>query len=306
MEKDTIKSVIIEHVHIDGIWNKFTVDFILDKDVNILVGDNGVGKTTILNIMAQISNNTINETPRLAQSFTSAEIEYSDGYKAIVKTTTEGTKSISWLHQGTPVKYDDVYMLLDVVSTFDNSKYPESIASKIKAVHSDAESELDIMAYQQIDLLYKYVAMLSKLSRKLTQEGKAEMAEAIYSQYDRMKKFCNELFSDKTWHEDDEDGTIMFQSNDDKDVLKLTQLSSGEKQILILLISTLVQNGRNVITFWDEPEISLHIAWQQVLISIMRELNPNMQIIMATHSPSILHDGWEMRPINVNSIKTRG
>lgn len=305
MEKDTLRSVIIKHVHIDGVWNKYVIDFYLDRDVNILVGDNGVGKTTILNIMAQVSNNSINENKRISNSFRSAKIEYSDGYKAIVKTTENGDKYISWSKDDIEVSYEDIYMYMDVVSTFDSTQYPESIVSKIKDVHSDAESELDIMTYRQIDFLYKYIAFMSKVSRKLVQDGNTQMAEEIYSQYDKMKKYCNELFSDKTWYEDDKDGTIMFQSKDDNTVLKLPQLSSGEKQMLILLINTLTQNGRDVITFWDEPEISLHIAWQQVLINIMRELNPNMQIIMATHSPSILHDGWEMRPINVNRIKER-
>jgi predicted ATP-dependent endonuclease of OLD family len=46
------------------------------------------------------------------------------------------------------------------------------------------------------------------------------------------------------------------------------------------------------ILLMDEPEISLHIGWQQRLIDIIRELNPNCQLIIATHSPSIFGEGW--------------
>ena len=42
----------------------------------------------------------------------------------------------------------------------------------------------------------------------------------------------------------------------------------------------------------DEPEISLHIEGQQRLITLRRTLNPNVQIILCTHSPAINMDGW--------------
>jgi len=38
----------------------------------------------------------------------------------------------------------------------------------------------------------------------------------------------------------------------------------------------------------DEPELSLHVLWQEKLISSLRGLNPNAQIISATHSPDIV------------------
>ena len=42
----------------------------------------------------------------------------------------------------------------------------------------------------------------------------------------------------------------------------------------------------------DEPEISLHIEWQQRLIDLIRRLNPHVQIILSTHSPALIMDGW--------------
>jgi predicted ATPase len=70
------------------------------------------------------------------------------------------------------------------------------------------------------------------------------------------------------------------------------QLSSGEKQMLIILLTVLVQNKQPYTLFMDEPEISLHIEWQQKLISLIRKLNPNAQIILTTHSPAVIMDGW--------------
>lgn len=69
--------------------------------------------------------------------------------------------------------------------------------------------------------------------------------------------------------------------------VEITKLSSGEKQLLILLIEALLQRQRTCIFLADEPELSLHIAWQRRIVRAIRELNPNAQVIVATHSPEI-------------------
>tara|TARA_R110002020_G_scaffold298965_2_gene514765 strand:- start:1942 stop:3222 length:1281 start_codon:yes stop_codon:yes gene_type:complete len=64
-------------------------------------------------------------------------------------------------------------------------------------------------------------------------------------------------------------------------------LSSGEKQLLILLTEALLQEGKEFIYIADEPELSLHISWQRMILPSLVELNPNAQLIVATHSPEI-------------------
>jgi predicted ATP-dependent endonuclease of OLD family len=53
-----------------------------------------------------------------------------------------------------------------------------------------------------------------------------------------------------------------------------------------------VEDQQPYVLFMDEPEISLHIEWQQKLISLIRELNPNAQILLTTHSPAVIMNGW--------------
>ena len=69
--------------------------------------------------------------------------------------------------------------------------------------------------------------------------------------------------------------------------IPLEKISSGEKQLFILLTETLLQKSNPFIFFADEPELSLHIEWQTKIISSINELNQNSQIIVATHSPEI-------------------
>lgn len=70
-------------------------------------------------------------------------------------------------------------------------------------------------------------------------------------------------------------------------VIDHNALSSGEKQLLILLIETLLQKSEPYIFITDEPELSLHVAWQRQIIPAIRKLNINAQVIAATHSPEV-------------------
>ena len=86
------------------------------------------------------------------------------------------------------------------------------------------------------------------------------------------------------------------------DILTFRQLSSGEKQILIILLTVLVQNREPYVLLMDEPEISLHIEWQQRLLDLVVDLNPNAQVIITTHSPAVIMNGWMDRVTDVEDI----
>jgi len=68
----------------------------------------------------------------------------------------------------------------------------------------------------------------------------------------------------------------------------LASLSSGEKHLLRILVQVLLIGESSLMI--DEPEISMHIDWQKVLINSMRTLNSDAQLIFATHSPEIMAD----------------
>ncbi|GAB02145.1 hypothetical protein ACT4_025_01070 [Acinetobacter sp. NBRC 100985] len=68
----------------------------------------------------------------------------------------------------------------------------------------------------------------------------------------------------------------------------MNELSSGEKQLLIILGQALLQEQKQTIYIADEPELSLHLKWQTSLTNAITTLNPKAQIIFATHSPDIV------------------
>ena len=68
------------------------------------------------------------------------------------------------------------------------------------------------------------------------------------------------------------------------------ELSSGEKQIIIMIAHLIFEEAQKTsgIFIIDEPELSLHIAWQEIFVQSIMQASPNTQFILATHSPSII------------------
>lgn len=95
-------------------------------------------------------------------------------------------------------------------------------------------------------------------------------------------------------------GSIFLQQYEEELDPKL--LSSGEKQMLCVLLVVYLQDGMPAVLFMDEPEVSLHMDWQQRLISTIRTLNPHVQIILTTHSPAIIMNGWMDKVTEVSDI----
>jgi predicted ATPase len=68
--------------------------------------------------------------------------------------------------------------------------------------------------------------------------------------------------------------------------ISLQSLSSGERQLLQILLLTL--SGRTSSVIVDEPELSMHVDWQLRLVESMRLVNPECQLVLATHSPEVM------------------
>lgn len=105
----------------------------------------------------------------------------------------------------------------------------------------------------------------------------------IFSQITLFTEILSEFINDKSFSFSH--GDLRIEAHEDE--IHYDSLSSGEKQLLILFIETLMQKQNPYIFLTDEPELSLHIAWQRKIIPAIKKLNPNAQIIAATHSPEV-------------------
>ena len=124
------------------------------------------------------------------------------------------------------------------------------------------------------------------------------------SQYDDIKKKIElflEIINDRTPFSNKEmsissEGRVCFKpkeiSSKSGNEIELEDLSSGEKHDFILFYELLFKSDERSIFLIDEPEISLHVAWQVEYVKIIEDICGinNMQIIIATHSPDIVND----------------
>lgn len=137
----------------------------------------------------------------------------------------------------------------------------------------------------------------------------------LFKEYENKKKFMleplnmfwrsvEEFMNGKTFALDTNNGKIKIglnEGNDEDKDIDITSLSSGEKQLFILLAETLLQKGVTHLFVADEPELSLHIGWQRIILEKILELNPKAQLIVATHSPEIA-SSFPDNIINMKSI----
>ena len=125
------------------------------------------------------------------------------------------------------------------------------------------------------------------------QSGRSDAAAEAQAISEPKKKFqdmLDDLFADTGKTVDRTENEIRFSQIGE--TLYPYQLSSGEKQMLAILLTVLIEDGRPYVLFMDEPEVSLHVEWQKRLIDLILELNENVQIILATHSPAVVMNGW--------------
>ena len=86
---------------------------------------------------------------------------------------------------------------------------------------------------------------------------------------------------------DPEEKLPIFQNSAGKS-FDINHLSSGEKQVFVRALALKMLNANNSIILIDEPEISMHPAWQQRIMRVYEKIGQNNQVIAATHSPHVV------------------
>ena len=265
----------IRRIEITGLWGRYDIAWDLNPEVNILSGINGVGKTTILN----------------------RSVGYLEELTGEVKN---GVKD------GVSIYFDDpeaTFIPYDVIRSYDRPLIMGDFTARMadKNVKSDLDWQLYLLQRRyldyQVNIGNKMIDLLSG-----NDDEQRKKAAGLSQAKKRFQDLIDELFSYTRKKIDRKRNDIAF--HQDGELLLPYKLSSGEKQMLIILLTVLVQNNEHCVLFMDEPEASLHIEWQQKLIAMIRELNPNVQIILTTHSPAVIMEGWLDAVTEVSDIST--
>ena len=280
----------IKQIEIDSLWGgRKHIFWQLDPHVNILSGINGVGKSTILNKVFQSIN-------------TKGDLQ---------NHLLKGVHITAEPEDATHVRFDIIRSLDSPVfevrgERADMKDFLQMQSTQIGSPISQHTSMLDLQLYSLQRKFLDYQVNIGNRIIEALQQGNADAAQQLSQAKTRFQDIVDDLF--------DETGKKIIRTENEirfsqiGESLLPYQLSSGEKQMLIILLTVLVEDQQPYVLFMDEPEVSLHIEWQKRLIDLIVELNPNVQIILTTHSPAVIMNGWidkvtEVSDIEVNSEK---
>jgi len=269
-----VRAEYIRRIEIEALWGRKHIVWELRPDVNILSGVNGIGKSTILNRAATALDNMM-------------------GIDVNVNNI-EGVKLTIFPENATMVHFD-------VIRSIDRPLFHSSLLEKM--ADKNVCTELDWQLYRlqrrfldyQVNIGNRIIELLSSGD----EDGQRKAAEVSYPKR-RFQDLADELFAETGKKIIRGKNEIVFEQEGEE--LLPYKLSSGEKQMLVILLTVLVQDKQPCVLLMDEPEVSLHIEWQQRIISIIREMNPHAQIILTTHSPAMIMGGWVDAVTEVSDI----
>jgi len=320
----------IKKVEIKNLWNKYDIEWNLNEDVNILAGKNGSGKTTILDLIAgtingKLENHVANMVDNVKITFNNDKyityqkindtIENLEKDEQLNKFVTEFKqregRDFSKIHtvKGAIFSYQDLGMtkeelreilVISIVSTFDQQLQVREIVRKLD---EDINTELDFQIFLLQKRYIEYQLNIGKQAIKALSSKQTVNDVQIDFHKNLFLDTIDILFGPTGKKIDRNENELVFKLG--KQVLTPYVLSSGEKQLIIILLTALIQEDKNFVLLMDEPEISLHTYWQEKLIKNILSLNNNNQIIIATHSPSIVLDGWMDKVFGIPEMITK-
>lgn len=284
----------LNHIDIRKIHGKTNLKWDLEKNTNILLGKNGSGKSTVIKLIDACINNRkeVFEQYKFPYIELNLTKEYENGDTKEFNITNSKITS-------------DINSVL--VSTFD--------------IFSDEDetkgSYLDSKLFTLIEEFGKYQRSLTQIILKKTETESKVITEILNNisdaspeeleEFKNLRTKVNKITSEinkpiqkfksildfyfnttnKAAIIDDEKEPLLIRFEVTNDIIEVNKLSSGEKQLIIIFLTIILQKDKPFILLMDEPETSLHVEWQSTLIDNIREIKPSIQIIIATHNPLI-------------------
>lgn len=192
---------------------------------------------------------------------------------------------------------------IDFFASLDQEAVSREDIQAITKTNDRIHSQIDFDIFHHQNQYTKYLLSVSKRAEKAYANGQniaAKLAE-VYAQKTLFFEMIDALLAETNKKIDRESDVLQFIKGKNTP-LSVYDLSTGEKQMLLILLKTLFQNQQQSIYILDEPEISMHPDWQEHLIDNIRKLNPNVMVIMATHSPDMIVNGWLDKVVDMRDL----
>lgn len=271
----------------------FQIDSNNTLDTIVFIGENGIGKTTILR---EIYN--LMDLENMQNSGNKIFLELEENEKAILKKyPLEKNNNII-------MEEDILYDCIDIKKEVYDFEDIEKDKYKSKVIY--LPTEVNFNSLKRVDRTFRYkYKFRNEINENLISDLPSAIANRIYVEMimnedlpakESREKVCKEVNSifesmdldvELIGLSKDEDTIPIFRNIEGKE-FDISGLSSGEKQLFLRALSLKFLNVNNSIILIDEPEISLHPRWQRKIINVYENIGENNQLVIATHSPHII------------------
>ena len=307
---------MIRSLKVTGLNGRFNYDFLFSEDFNIFTGQIGTGKTTLLKLIWFLTSGNlhrvISEIPFQSVLIKTSQFSLSMSYmnqgnpdqvKLVCKfdgspKETEILLPLKRVSSETMIsmalqKEDSVRKLNEKIATVTKSSQFFPTFRRIERHNwvslgdsiAQLASELSVHNHNFVSAVstYDIVELLTKKSIEIS-KGRNRVDEEYTTLCDRWKQLeeiIREIFS--TYY-----GSILITDSlvlpcdSNREEISASRLSSGEKQLLGLLCWNAFGEANAI--FIDEPELSMHLDWQRLLLRLLSYQGTEKQFFVATHS----------------------
>ena len=296
--------VTIKRIEIKGFFGKGDFEWNLNPVVNILGGKNGSGKSTIFKVcyaMLFDKNLLASMEGSLKKMFNEVTLTFSNDWSLhwpynseTLRLNFDGAKPMAYIDsievkddKGEAKKLEELQSQVQfyLINSFEQHlDQAVQYWQRPKSVSLSNPTMLDLMIKDQIDLRNSdFAEIMENFIDSSNESDETRQYRMIY------KKVYSELNHFLDGYDQKISNTFEFTRDGAK--IGYEHLSMGEKQILLLLLMVGNTKQAPCVFFMDEPDLSMHIDWKEELVTRLHEMNPNMQIILSTHAPSVI-TGW--------------
>ncbi len=334
------KTLKINRVHLSNFRSYTDLSIDIHENLTVLVGENGSGKTTILDAIA------CSFSPFFSSFFGSPgkTIKKSDiqvtstGLVDYAQVAIDSMSSLSWdislkENPDTLVPERGSAALVDYAKTFQNpdQPYPMLVHFGVDRIRKST-GDVSIVVFEEISRRAGYEgAMDARVSYQSIQRwfAKIEVDELamrdkkqdhglVHPAKHMLEKAIKTMIPNACSVQYDKklrDIRIQWKDSSDQDVLlSLYQLSDGYQGMMALTMDLIrrafylnpnAEDPLSVegIVLIDEIELHLHPRWQQNILKDLTDLFPNVQFIVTTHSPQVL---TTVKGDNIRAISAGG
>lgn len=293
----------LKSLKIEGLHNRYDYDIRFNPDVTFLIGLNGSGKTTILDILGSIVEGHLYEL-------------FKYKFKSIVLTYSQGSDNDD--SEATAPSEDDSEIIityegdgLSIIFKGDYHHLPQNIEDSSDVGEESKEAVQGFLYHIKHSFLseigeefgystpLKDIEELFKHHRKI--DFKELMIDTHYHTNDELEKYLsiiNEFFDkvmDSKVFAINDRRDLICKYREDNECINLKDLSLGEQKIVALFYYLVMNKNSKKPKFLilDEPEISLYLGAQKLFVDSIKEIDKDVQLIFATHAPEII--GWKRK-----------